>query len=111
MQSQFFDYEEMDDFARRFGLNRRAERNQATMRPPKVSKPQAQVPVDILDQVEGEDEFVPSFTSADNEQLMLREALTGFYRDNVITDVLAGSRAAKRPTSTAVRRTRKPASS
>ena len=89
MQSQFFDYEEMDDFARRFGLNRRAERNQATMRPPKVSKPQAQVPADILNQAEGEDEFVPSFTSAENEQLMLREALSGFYQDNVISDVLA----------------------
>ena len=89
MQSQLFDYEEMDDFARRFGLNRRAERNQATMRPPKVSKPQAQLPTDILTQVEGEDEFVPSFTSAENEQLMLRQALTGFYQDNVISDVLA----------------------
>ena len=89
MQSQILDYEEMDDFARRFGLNRRAERNQATMRPPKVSKPQAQLPTDILTQVEGEDAFVPSFTSAENEQLMLREALTGFYQDNVLSDVLA----------------------
>jgi RIO kinase 1 len=83
------DYDEIDVYARRFGLDRRADRNLAGMRPPKLRKQQAQIPAEILSQVEGEDQFVPSFTSADSEQLMLREALTSFYQDNVISDVLA----------------------
>jgi RIO kinase 1 len=47
------------------------------------------VPEYILEQIEGEDDFVPSFACSDSELLLLQQALGDFYRDNVITDVLA----------------------
>ena len=68
MQATILDYDDHDDIARRFALNRRVGHNQPAMRPAKVTKQRAKPPEDILDQVEGEEEFVMSLSVGENEQ-------------------------------------------
>ncbi len=53
------------------------------------------VPTDISEQRIGEHTFVPSFTTADNELQMLQNALTTFYQEHVISDVLASVKGGK----------------
>jgi len=46
-------------------------------------------PAVIIEQRIGEDEFTPSCAASDSELLLLRDALTLFYHERVILDVLA----------------------
>lgn len=81
------DYEELGQY---FALDRRAHRQQQALRRPWPKQPvRAMLPDWIEEQLEGEDEFITSYAPGEGEQLLLQEALTDFYRDNVITDVLA----------------------
>lgn len=82
-------YEDFEEYGQYFALDRRMHRRQRAVRQPRRKPHSVTLPQSILEQLEGEDDFVPSFTSSDNEQAMLREALGTFYHDNVITDVLA----------------------
>lgn len=50
--------------------------------------PSPSVPEEILEQMEADDAFAPSFSCSDNEQEMLSRALTPFYQDHIIVDVI-----------------------
>jgi RIO kinase 1 len=83
-------YEDYEEFSHFFALDRRAHRQQKVLRQPRPRQTNgAAIPGWILEQIEGEDEFATSYAPGEGEQILLQEALTDFYRDNVITDVLA----------------------
>lgn len=82
-------YDDFEDYTRYFTPDRQAHRNQRALRQPRPGRRPAGPPADILEQVEGEDEFITTLVVGENEQLLLRQALLDFYRDNLITDVLA----------------------
>ncbi|MEA3335385.1 MAG: RIO1 family regulatory kinase/ATPase [Chloroflexota bacterium] len=89
MSKQFTtDYDDYEDYGQFFVISREQHRRQKDRRNPRDNG-RPVVPDWITEQIEGEDEFTPSFACSDSEQSMLREALGGFYYDNVITDVLA----------------------
>ncbi len=69
-----------------------------TTRQGAASKPDRVPPAAIVQQIDGEDAFTPSYAASHNERLMLREALTHFYRERIITDVLAPVKGGKEAT-------------
>lgn len=55
-------------------------------------------PAAILAQVDGDEPFTPSYAASHNEGLMLQQALTHFYRERIISDVLAPVKGGKEAT-------------
>ena len=64
----------------------------------KKIRPRDTMPELIATQIEGEDEFIPSFTSSHNERRMLQNALSDFYYEHIISDVLAPVKGGKEAT-------------
>lgn len=82
-------YEEHEEFAPYLVLDRRAhraERGQRDPRPPQ--RPPVVLPEPTVI-TSGEDEMVMTLGAGASEEALLQAALGGFYRDHVITDVLA----------------------
>ncbi|MCO6450493.1 MAG: hypothetical protein J5I90_06850 [Caldilineales bacterium] len=48
-----------------------------------------QLPDEIIEQMQGEEDFLPSYAASHNENRMLQAQLTSFYQEHIITDVLA----------------------
>lgn len=83
-------YEDYEEYSQYFSLDRRTHRQQRILRKPGQRKAvSTEIPSWITEQIEGEDEFSTTYAPGEGEQLLLQDALTDFYRDNVITDVLA----------------------
>ena len=80
------DYEELSGY---FALDRRTHRSQQALRKPAVQRPRSAPPREIAEQVDGEDALTTTLVVGENEQRLLQAALTDFYRDNVLSDVLA----------------------
>ena len=55
-------------------------------------------PESIVEQMQGEEEFMPSFSASHNERRMLQAQLTSFYQEHIITDVLAPVKGGKEAT-------------
>lgn len=86
--SLYQSYEDYDDYGGYLKLDRRAHRDLKSRRNGKP-RPRPVVPDEILEQIETGEEFVTTYSAGENEQRLLEEALGSFYRENVITDVLA----------------------
>ena len=64
-------------------------RHQRRLGAPDGCKPNQALPATILNQVDGDETFEPSYAASHNERLMLQQALAHFYRERIISDVLA----------------------
>lgn len=82
------DYDDLEDYGHLVVMDRKEHRRQKALHKPR-RRPKPEIPQWIEEQLEGEDDFLPTFACSDSEQAMLQEALGGFYRDNVVADVLA----------------------
>jgi RIO kinase 1 len=82
-------FDENSDFDAFGALDRRAHR-ELVVRQRGRPTPRGAMPVEVVEQIDtGDDAFIPGHACSDNEQALLRDTLGVFYRDNVITDVLA----------------------
>lgn len=82
-------YDDYEEFGFYGASDRQAHRQLRALRQPRPQPPRPAMPAEIAQQMEGEDQFVTTYAPGEGEQLLLQEALTDFYRDNLITDVLA----------------------
>jgi RIO kinase 1 len=81
-------YDEINWYAQLPGMKQRTRRTLPEAG--KRRQPQAHAPAEWLaSQLEGEDQLPISYGAGESEQRLLQDALTVFYRDNVITEVLA----------------------
>jgi len=82
-------YEDYDDLSRYGPLPRLDNRSQQALR--RQARPaRRQAPSrEIVEQMDGDDALTTTLVVGENEQRLLQEALTDFYRDNVLSDVLA----------------------
>lgn len=81
-------FDEFDTYAHLPGLKQRVVRETRAVdkqRPRSSGEPTEW----LTSQIEGEDELPISYGAGANEERLLRDALTIFYRDNVITEVVA----------------------
>lgn len=80
-------YDEFDVYTHLPGLKQRVVRESRVVG---KQRPRSAEPTEWLtSQIEGEDELPITYGAGANEERLLREALTIFYRDNVITEVVA----------------------
>ncbi len=82
-------YEDYEELGRYFALDRRAHRSKQALRKPAVQRPRPAPPREIAEQMDGDDDLTTTLVVGESEQRLLQEALTDFYRDNVLSDVLA----------------------
>lgn len=82
-------YEDHDDLSHYVPLDRRTHREAQARRKPPAQRPQPALTPEIVEQFDGDDALVTTLHVGENEQRLLQEALTGFYRDNILSDVLA----------------------
>ncbi|MER2599807.1 MAG: RIO1 family regulatory kinase/ATPase [Caldilineales bacterium] len=82
-------YDDHDDFGHYLPQDRRTHRQARTARRPAATRPKPTLPHEIIEQLDGDDDLTTTLVVGESEQRLLQAALTDFYRDNVISDVLA----------------------
>lgn len=82
-------YEDYEELGRYFALDRRTHRSKQALRKPAVQRPRQAPPREIVEQMDGDDDLTTTLVVGESEQRLLQEALTDFYRDNLLSDVLA----------------------
>jgi RIO kinase 1 len=82
-------YEEFEELNRYAALPRLGNRSQQALR--RQARPQRRQapPREIVEQMDGDDDLLTTLVVGESEQRLLQEALNDFYRDNVLSDVLA----------------------
>lgn len=82
-------YDDHDDFGHYLPQDRQTHRKAQAARRPTATRPRPPLPQEIIEQLDGDDDLTTTLAVGENEQRLLQAALTDFYRDNVISDVLA----------------------
>lgn len=84
-----FGYDDHDDFGHYLPQDRKTHRQARAARRPTATRPKPALPPEILEQLDGDNDLTTTLAVGESEQRLLQAALTDFYRDNVISDVLA----------------------
>jgi RIO kinase 1 len=82
-------YEDYEELGYYFALDRQAHRSKQALRKPLATRGKPAPPREIVEQIDGDDDLITTLAVGESEQRLLQAALTDFYRDNVLSDVLA----------------------